>query len=170
MGNLKRKLVENLLERMPRNGLSRKCQDKYLNFVVNAYVNGKSEYLVNEALNYHRRNGFVRVIYNRIEYAIKKDSLKIIAGVLGRHHEDLMCDVLFADSVLDFCVKAGLEKKLMRYLNYNQDNELKDFLKRKYKEKIRFPDDRKILKQIAKKQEFYLFILKEILYKKDNQK
>lgn len=156
--------LEILLEKIPRNGMSKKCQE-FLPFIAKYYFDGKQLEDIKSKLSKKHRE-YAKEIYKRIENTITISSLKKITPVMGLHPEDVKYGVAFIDTILKYCTilspkKEKLEKKLIDAINMG-DRNFRIFLKRRYKEGGSNKDDINMITKI-KNQNFYLFIAKNIL-------
>jgi predicted transcriptional regulator len=159
---------ENLLQKIPKKGISKKGQ-KLMPLILEEYFKGKS--LQSSEKKFGKRNeGHVEEVYKRVESIIKEESLKKITPFMAIHKEDVKYDTAFIDTILKYCIqfrgpKERLERRLLdslkRYDN-EYDKKTKDFLERRYKKEEYFSGDANIIKEM-KSQKLYLFIAKNIL-------
>ena len=159
--------LESLIEKIPRNGMSRKCQNK-LSLIAGQYFNKKPANQLKKELS-HIHKGFVDEIYKRLNWVIKTESLNKICGIMGRHPEDCKKDSEFADMVITYCInysppKSKLKKEIFKIFDY-LDEESKTNLYKRYKkgDKLNILNELKIL---ANTQNFYVLITDKILGEK----
>ncbi len=153
--------IEDLIEKLPKNGMSRKCQ-RLMKGISLRYFKGEPREHAKQ--NYGEKNrGFVDVVYRRLDH-IKEEGLKRVVGFKGGHINDYKGEgsvQLFSDAIIDFCInRKDLEKKLAETLD--RIGVGGDFLK-KYREKGKKSQYRDTLKEIAKNPYFYSFILENII-------
>ena len=124
--------IEVLLEKIPRNGMSKGCQ-KIFPHIARHYFNPESRLTsydgsfdeLKSGLK-KKNQGYAEEIYKRLE-SVKLNSLKTASQVMnGRHPRDLAEDYVFAETIMRYCVsftnkKKGLTKNLQVVLELHKN-------------------------------------------------
>lgn len=153
--------LEILIGKIPRRGMSRKCQE-LLPFIGKQYFDGKPlEQLKNE-LN-KKSKGYVEITYRRLDWMldqIKINALKKPCGYSGKHPLDIKDDpALVADIIIKHCIdyKLRLQTKLLEISKGTGIT--KSFLDRRYGEGKEIEIDRKVLASFGSSPNFYVFMM-----------
>lgn len=153
--------LENLMDKLPRAGMSKKCQ-KFLPLVLEQYFNGESLEEIKDGLS-KNHFGYVDKIYGKLEQ-IKLDSLKLITRVMPvGHPNSLKEDVAFTDTIITYCINFGKLKKEIFKVFKVLDKKQEAILKLRYKEKKGTANDYHALNSLARTPELYNFVIDKIL-------
>jgi len=157
--------LEILIEKIPRKGMSKKCQ-RFLPNIVRQYFEDVSLNELKHKLK-DKNKGFADLIYRRLEQ-IKMGGLKKTALFSGKHPNDIKEGAVFAESIINYCMHAGkLEKELIKSSRkFKKESKInKDFLRKRYIDNEKETKDYHKLNSIAKEPEFYVFIIDNLLDK-----
>ena len=151
--------LEVLLEKIPINGMSKKCQ-KFLPSIAQYYFDGKQP--EDCASKFGKKN--VNLVYSILNQ-IKINGLKKISGVLAKHPKDIENDVAFADAIIEYSFYfKNLKKEIFKIFN-KLDRENKNSLNQRYKKNKKLSEDYRSVQVLARTPNFYVFIVDKILDK-----
>ena len=151
--------LEILLEKIPRNGMSKKCQ-KFLPSIAKYYFERKQP--ENCPPKFGKKN--VLIVYDRLNQ-IKIKGLKKISGVLAKHPKDIEDDVAFADAIIEYSFYFKKLKKEISKIFNKLNIEDKNTLNKRYKKNKKLSEDYRSVQVLAKTTDFYVFIIDKILDK-----
>lgn len=166
---MKKNKIELICERMPKRGMSDKCQKK-LPIILEEYFRGAS---LDELKKKYR--GFANKVCDRLREYTKTEGSKKLALIFGKHEKELYEDYNFTETVVKYCMWSnGLEKEFFNSMNISEKE--RAYLRAKYKlgdeekqkkEEIIASKNRididDLLKSISKDEEFYRFVAKNII-------
>ncbi len=152
--------LEILLEKIPKNGMSKKCQE-FFPFITKYYFEGKPQ--KDCPSKFGKQN--INLVYNRLNQ-IKINGLKKISGVLAKHPKDIEDDVAFADAVIEYSFYFKKLKKEIFKIFKKLNTKNRNILNKRYKEDKKFNEDYHSLQALTRNPDFYVFIIDKILDKK----
>ena len=151
--------LEILLEKIPKNGMSKKCQE-FLPLITRYYFDGKQ--LEDCPSKFGKKN--ILITYNRLNQ-IKIKGLKKISEVLAKHPKDIEDDVAFADAIIEYSFYFKKLKKEMFKIFNKLDTKNKNSLNQRYKKNKKLSEDYRSVQVLARTPNFYVFIIDKILDK-----
>ena len=153
--------IETLIEKIPKNGMSKKCQE-LLPFIGKQYFNEKPAKQLEDDLG-KKNKGYVEITYRRLDRMldqIKINALKKPCGYSGKHPLDIKDDpALVADIIIKHCIdyKLRLQTKLLEI--FKDIGITKSFLDRRYNKGKELETDRKLLVSLGNNPNFYIFMM-----------
>ncbi len=169
---MKKDRIELICERIPKRGMSDKCQKK-LPIILEEYLSKGTS--IDKLKKKYR--GFANKACDGLREYAKTEGSKKLAPFFGEHEKELCDDYKFTESVVKYCMwNNGLEKEFFNSMNIPEKGrnylrvkyKLSDEEKQKkeeiitYKNRIEIED---LLRSISKDEEFYRFVTKNILSK-----